>query len=267
MIKIAVAEKSLIKKAERQISKNKKKHMDIGLVVTIFILLSIGLMMVLSASAPSALTYEGDSYFYFNSQARNAIIGLCGMFFISMIDYRIYKGRIADLAIIFSILLLALVFVPGLGVTRNQATRWLNLGIQFQPSEVMKVAIIIFLSAKISKYPNSIKCFWKGLFLYLLLLGLIAVLLLLEPHMSATVIILIIAASILFTAGLSWKYIIPVGLCGVGACAFLALTAEYRLKRVLIFLDPWQDKLRRWLANNSIDLCNCNWKFVWSRAW
>lgn len=76
MIKIAIAEKSLMKKAENQISKNKKKHIDIGLVITIFILLAIGLMMVLSASAPSALTYEGDSYFYFNSQARNAVIGI-----------------------------------------------------------------------------------------------------------------------------------------------------------------------------------------------
>ena len=165
------------------------------------------------------------------------------MFFISMIDYRIYKGRIADIGIVGAIILLALVFVPGLGVTRNDATRWLNIGIQFQPSEIMKVAIIIFLSAKISKYPESINRFWKGMLLYLLLLGVIAGLLLFEPHMSATVIILIISASIMFSAGLSWKYIIPVGLGGVAACVVLALTAEYRMKRVMIFLDPWQDKL------------------------
>lgn len=165
------------------------------------------------------------------------------MFFISMIDYRIYKGRIADIGIVGAIILLALVFVPGLGVTRNDATRWLNIGIQFQPSEIMKVAIIIFLSAKISKYPESINRFWKGVLLYLLLLGVIAGLLLFEPHMSATVIILIISASIMFSAGLSWKYIIPVGIGGVAACVVLALTAEYRMKRVMIFLDPWQDKL------------------------
>ena len=76
MIKIAVAEKSLVKKAENQIAKNKKKHLDIGLLITIFILLGLGLMMVLSASAPSALNYEGDSYFYFKSQAKNALIGI-----------------------------------------------------------------------------------------------------------------------------------------------------------------------------------------------
>lgn len=73
-IKIAVAEKSLVKKAENHLQKNKKKHMDYGLLVTIFILLALGLMMVLSASAPSALNYEGDSYYFFNSQAKNAVI-------------------------------------------------------------------------------------------------------------------------------------------------------------------------------------------------
>ena len=76
MIEIAVAEKSLVKKAENQIVKNKKKHLDIGLIVTIFVLLGLGLMMVLSASAPSALNYEGDSYFYFKNQARNALVGI-----------------------------------------------------------------------------------------------------------------------------------------------------------------------------------------------
>ena len=74
MIIIATAEKSLVRKAENQITKNKKKHLDFGLLVTIFVLLGFGLMMVLSASAPSALTYEGDSYFYFKSQAKNALL-------------------------------------------------------------------------------------------------------------------------------------------------------------------------------------------------
>ena len=76
MIEIAIAEKSLVKKAENQIIKNNKKHLDIGLLITIFILLGLGLMMVLSASAPSALNYEGDSYFYFKSQAQNALFGI-----------------------------------------------------------------------------------------------------------------------------------------------------------------------------------------------
>lgn len=188
------------------------------------------------------------------------------MFALSLVDYRIYKGRLADMGMILALVLLVLVFVPGLGVTRNQATRWLYLGIQFQPSEVMKVAVIIFLAAKLSKYPDAMQNLVKGVLPCLLLLGVIAALLLKEPHMSATVIILVIAASMMFVAGLKWRYIVPVGILGTIACVILAKTSEYRWKRVIIFLDPWQDKLRRWLADNTITLRNWFRRNIWRRT-
>lgn len=189
------------------------------------------------------------------------------MFVLSFVDYRIYKGRLANIGIVLALILLVLVFVPGLGVTRNDSTRWLKIGIQFQPSEVMKVAIIIFLAAQLSKHPDAMQHLIKGVLPCLLLLGVIAALLLKEPHMSATVIILIIAASIMFVAGLKWRYIIPVGALGIVACVILAMTSEYRWKRVIIFLDPWQDKLRRWLANYTIALCDRLWRIVWCWSW
>ena len=103
MSDIAVEEsKALVKSPGNQLIKRKGKRLDIGLLVTIFILLGIGLMMVLSASAPSALTYNGDSYYFFKSQAKNALLGIAIMFVLSVVDYRIYKGRIADLMMIRS---------------------------------------------------------------------------------------------------------------------------------------------------------------------
>ncbi len=100
---IAVEEsKALVKSPGNQLIKRKGKRLDIGLLVTIFVLLGIGLMMVLSASAPSALTYNGDSYYFFKSQAKNALLGIAIMFVLSLVDYRIYKGRIADLMMIRS---------------------------------------------------------------------------------------------------------------------------------------------------------------------
>lgn len=178
------------------------------------------------------------------------------MFFFSMIDYRIYKGKLADIGMIGAMLLLILVLIPGVGITVNDATRWLKIGIQFQPSEIMKIMLIIFLSAKISKNPDRIKNFFKGLLPCLALLGVIALLLLKEPHMSAAVIMLVIGAAIIFTAGARWIHIAPMGVLAVLACFVLAKTSEYRWKRVMIFLDPWQDKLRRWMANNPITLRN-----------
>lgn len=189
------------------------------------------------------------------------------MFFFSMIDYRIYKGRLADIGMAVAIILLILVLIPGVGITRNEATRWLKLGIQFQPSEIMKVMLILFLSAKISKNPDRIKSFAKGLLPCLALLGVIALLLLKEPHMSAAIIMLVIGAAIMFTAGARWLHIIPMGIMAVAACFVLAKTSEYRWKRVIIFLDPWQDKLRRWLANNTIIICHRFRWIIWSWPW
>jgi len=189
------------------------------------------------------------------------------MFVLSIVDYRIYKGKLADIGMAIAIILLILVLIPGVGITRNEATRWLKIGVQFQPSEIMKVMLIIFLSAKISKNPDRIKSFIKGLLPCLALLGVIALLLLKEPHMSATIIMMVIGAAIMFTAGARWLHIIPMGVMAAGACFVLALTSEYRWKRVIIFLDPWQDKLRRWMANNSIALCNRFRRIIWSRAW
>ena len=180
------------------IKKTKKRHFDIGLVVVTLILLALGVIMVLSASAPSAFRLEGDSYFYFKKQATFAIIGIAVMLIVSRIDYKIYSSKIlANTLLGIALALLIAVLIPGVGVTRNDATRWINIGIQFQPSEIMKIALIIFMAEKISKNPKKLEKFWTGLVPYLCLIGVIAVLLLLEPHMSATVIMVVIAGSIL----------------------------------------------------------------------
>lgn len=152
-------------KVNNSLIKAKKKPLDIGLIVSVFILVSLGLIMVLSASAPSALTYEGDSYFYFRSQLANAFVGILGMIFFSLVNYKVYKGRIAKIAIVVAIVLLALVLVPGVGVTVKGSTRWIKIaGFRFQPSELMKVALVIYLAASLSKDPKKNKKFWKGIF-------------------------------------------------------------------------------------------------------
>lgn len=222
--------------------KVKRKPLDYGLLIVVFILLAFGLVMVLSASAPYSLRTEGDSYFYAKKQLKFAILGIIIMLLVSNVDYRLYKGRIADIAMIGATLLLVAVLIPGVGVTRNDATRWLGIGsLQFQPSELMKIALIIFLSSKIAKKPGKIKSFWTGLVPCLVLVGIIAVLLLLEPHMSATMIIAVIAVAIIFAAGAKMSHLVPIGMLGVVGAFFLAKMEEYRWKRIIIFLDPWQD--------------------------
>ena len=223
-------------------NKTKRKNLDYALLIVVFVLLAFGLVMVLSASAPYSLRTENNSYFYAAKQLKYAILGIVAMLLISNIDYRIYRGRIADIAMIGATLLLIAVLIPGVGITRNDATRWLGFGsFTFQPSELMKIALIIFMSAKIAKDPKRIKKFWTGLVPYLLLIGVIAVLLLMEPHMSATMIIAVIAIAIVFTAGAKMSQLVPIGILGIVGAYVLAKIEPYRWKRVTIFLDPWQD--------------------------
>ena len=220
----------------------KNKSLDYGLLIVVLVLLAIGLVTVLSASAHYSLRTEGDSYFYVKKQLLFAVVGIISMLIISRIDYRILNSRISYVLLGIAFVMLCLVFVPGIGVTRNDATRWINLaGFQFQPSEIMKVAMIFFIATTISKNPKRIKQFWAGFVPYLVLIGAIAVLLLLEPHMSATIIIAVIAIAMIFVAGAKFSHLIPIGVVGVLGAIVLAYTSEYRWKRVMIFLDPWQD--------------------------
>lgn len=226
------------------VKKNKKNHVDIALVIVTLILLSLGVIMVLSASAPSAFRTEGDSYFYFKKQAFYAIVGIVIMFATSRVDYKIYSSKIIAYGLFgVAFLLLVAVLIPGIGVTVNDATRWIKIGIQFQPSEIMKVALIILMSSLISSNPERLKKFWTGLVPYLALVGVIAVLLMKEPHMSATVIMVVIAGAILLVGGVNLKHILPFVPIAAIAGYILSVTSEYRWKRITIFLDPWQDPL------------------------
>jgi cell division protein FtsW len=105
----------------------------------------------------------------------------------------------------------------------------------------MKIAIIVFLAAKLSDDPQKIKKFFTGLLPYIILLGVVTILLLLEPHMSAAMIILVIGFVMLFCSGAKLSHFVPMGIAGICAAAVLAITEEYRLRRVLIFLNPWKD--------------------------
>lgn len=232
-----VTEKQLVRKP-------KKRQLDIGLLVVTLILLALGVIMVLSASAPSAFTTEGDSYYYFKRQAAFAVVGVVIMLIVSKVDYKIYSSKlVANVFMGIALALLVAVFIPGLGVTRNEATRWLKIGIQFQPSEIMKIALIIFMSSHISGDPSKLKKFWTGLMPYLALVGVIAVLLLLEPHMSATVIMVVIAGAILLVGGVRMSHILPFVPLAAVAGFVLSKVSEYRWKRMIIFIDPWQDPL------------------------
>lgn len=227
---------------------NKKKvsffnnPLDYTLLITILLLLSLGLIMVLSASSPTSLAESGTSYTYFIKQAIFAIAGLVAMGIISKINYRVYKS-FYKFVYVLSIILLALVLV--IGTSSNGAKRWIYLGGQsFQPSEFVKLFMIIFYAGLLTKDREELPKFWKGLVKHIIWIAPIACLLLLEPHMSATLVISGICLVMMIVAGCKFSQLFVSGLIiGVPVIGVLIVKSSYRLKRVVTFLDPWQDKL------------------------
>lgn len=227
---------------------NKKKvsffnnPLDYTLLITILLLLSLGLIMVLSASSPTSLAESGTSYTYFIKQAIFAIAGLFAMGIISKINYRVYKS-FYKFVYVLSIILLALVLV--IGTSNNGAKRWIYIGGQsFQPSEFVKLFMIIFYAGLLTKDREELPKFWKGLVKHILWIAPIAGLLLLEPHMSATLVISGICLVMMIVAGCKFSQLFMSGLIiGVPVIGVLIVKSSYRLKRVVTFLDPWQDKL------------------------
>lgn len=227
-------------------AKNKKsvanKPVDFILVVTVLLLLALGIVMVLSASAPSAFAKTGNSYTYVEKQALLGAVGIVGMIIISKIDYKKYK-KFSKIAYIGSILILAM--VPLIGKEVNGAKRWIDLGFTtFQPSELAKLGMIIFYAAYLSDNKDKLKKLWHGFLLPFLYIAPVALILLVfQTHFSATLIIVAVVSIMMLIAGSKLSYFMSIGLTGAVAIGGLILTQgeSFRMDRINSFLDPWKD--------------------------
>ena len=232
--------------------KNEKKtfskgSIDFILLIDVLIMLSLGIVMVMSASSPKSLSETGESYTYVKTQAISAVIGLFAMFIISKIDYKIYNKFYKWIYIIVVVLLAS---VGVIGSSAGGAKRWIDLGfVNFQPSEVAKVGLIIFYAALLTNNRDRLKELWRGFFYPIaFLLPVIAILILVQNHLSATVLIVLIVSVIMLMAGSRLKYFLSFGLLGAGAggiglFAYAKLTGEgaFRIQRLVTFLDPFAD--------------------------
>ena len=229
-------------KKKKRISSFFNTPMDFTLLVVILLLLTIGLIMVLSASSPSALSESGDSYKYFSKQLLFAILGIIAMLVISKIDYRFYQ-RFYKHAWIIALILLALVLVMGRNV--NGSKRWIYLTdvLSFQPSELVKILMIIFYAGILTKNRNELAQYNKGFLKHLCLLAPIIGLLMLQPHFSASIVIVGICSIMMIVAGCKFKHFIATaGSIGIPTIMALIIFSPYRLQRVVTFVDPWKDK-------------------------
>ena len=222
----------------------KRGQPDFYFMIAVFALLAIGLIMVMSASSESARNASytgGDAYYFIKRQLIWAIISVIAMVFFMNFDYhRLIK--MSNLIMVVSIILLLLVLL--VGAEANGGQRWLRLGpVQFQPSEVAKIALIIYLASAISKNKKYIDTFSRGLVPNLLVIMVMAALLIVQPHFSATVLIVLVGVIMLFVGGVNWKQLGALGVVGGFLGGVLMMSSEYRRARVFAFLDPFADPL------------------------
>lgn len=216
---------------------------DLTFLGLIALLLGIGLIMLLSASFPSAL-YEYDKpTYYFVKQLRYAILGFMALLIISAIDYHLLKKYARPLLIV-SLILLVLVLIPGIGVMQNNARRWISVGgvFTFQPSEIVKLAVILDFSASIAKKKQMMLTWKSGIRPYICVMLVIAALMMGEPHLSGTFLIAGVGSILMIIGGIHWKWIVAgVATVSTLAIAFITGLIPYGQNRIAMWKDPFID--------------------------
>ena len=214
-----------------------KSKTTVTIAVITFCLVGLGMVMIYSASSYSANVHYGDSFFYVKKQALGLIPGIALFIGACFFDTKLLdKLRYVIMGI--SLVLLLLVFVPGIGVESYGAKRWLNLGFTtIQPSEIAKFSLVIFIAG----YIKDKKCDkWRVIFTTLLSGGIVGLLLMLEPNMSITLCVIGVVFVMLFVGGMKVKQLLLLALPLLVGIILLILFEPYRLQRLMAFLDPWQ---------------------------
>lgn len=212
---------------------------DRVLAACVVALVGFGVVMVYSASAVFASKEFGTSTYFLARQAAFATLGLIAMTVSSSIDYRIYKKLTYPILLVAAVGLLAC--ATSLGTKVGGASRWIRLGpVGIQPSEVAKLAVILYLSYSLSKKAEKIKSFTIGFLPHVIVSALFMGLLLLQPDFGTAVVIALSTFTLLFVAGTRMGYLVGVVLIGAPLAYRAVVGSAYRMRRIMAFLDPWQ---------------------------
>lgn len=205
------------------------------------ILALVGLVMVFSASAIVAGNRFQDPGFFLKRQVAWLAFGLVLMQLASRIDYTLWK-KLSIPMLACMLLLLALVLVPSLGVSAKGARRWLRIGpLSVQPAEMVKLVVVIFMAAYLTRKGDKITLFREGLLPAMIVIGLLSGLVLLEPDLGTVVVLGLVTVGMCFLAGARVSQLLALGLCAVPIVLGLVLGSSYRRQRLMTFLAPWKD--------------------------
>ena len=226
--------------ARRNTGRNPLKGVDKGLTATFLLLLLTGLATLYAASYYNAQD-NGGALSEVTSQLFGIAVGAAGMALVLRIDYRtLARPWLCGGLVAASLVMLALVAIPGVGRMLNGSRRWLRLGpVSFQPSELAKYSMIVYLARSMSQKNRDVTRFFRGLMPLFILPGLMFMLILLQPNLSTAGSLLIVTAVMAMIAGARWLHLGLIGAGGLALGAFYAMSEDYRRARLMSFRDPF----------------------------
>jgi cell division protein FtsW len=214
---------------------------DKWLLIAVAALLALGMTMVLSTSYLYSQERYADGTYFFRKQMIAMGAGAFLLVVCSLLPPAFYR-RMAYPLLGVTFVILVLVLIPGIGANRGGARRWIMLpGFAFQPSELAKLAMVFYLAHSMAKKEEAIQTFSVGVLPHLIVSGIFAGVLLLEPDFGSVLILTMLLYFMLFIGGARLRHLLATGLMALPVLVYVMMTAEYRLRRLLSFLDPWAD--------------------------
>jgi cell division protein FtsW len=211
------------------------------MIVSTLLLVAMGLLMVYSTSNIMAESKYGDEYFFVKRQVAFSAMGLAALFVAMRVPYTVYAKFVYPL-LALALIGLCIVFIGGVGHKVGGAKRWINLGfMKFQPSEVAKYAVIVFLAYSLSAKRERIREFVIGFLPNVLIPGVVIFLISREPDLGNALALSAIVLILNFAAGVRVRYLVGLGAIGLTAVYFLVSNVAYMMNRILIFIDPWKN--------------------------
>lgn len=220
------------------------QRLDWPLLCVWFVLMSLGLVMVASASISFSAGNYNDGWYFAKRHGIFIVMGLALAVFVAAVPISIWQ-KYAGHFLIFTLIMLVVVLIPGVGRRVNGSQRWINLGIiAVQVSEVAKICAVIFFASFFSRRYHELHSGWQGFLKPLLIMGVFVFLLLLEPDFGSSVVLCVTVIAMMFIAGVRiWHFLLLI-IIGVSGLAAVAIFSPYRMQRLVTFLDPWADQFK-----------------------
>ena len=216
-------------------------HIDTVTLLIVFSIVLLGLIAVTSASMSIATKETGDAFLYLERQFSLVIAGSIAAALAFAVRTE-WLEKFAPVLLALALLLLVAVLIPGIGHSVNGSRRWIRVaGFNFQASEATRVMVLVFIASYAVRRETELRNSFMGLLKPLLLVGVFFALLLLEPDFGAATVLAVTAFGVLFLAGARLRDVLVLAVVGSGLLAAVAMSSEYRLRRLMSFMDPWQD--------------------------